>query len=179
MGISFENFETIHKNDFYKKIRIESENILSFLEETQKQLLKLFDSNFQSLEEVENFLKKISLPNKFVCAKSISDIPGWTCKECDKYTDSIFCHECYKKSKHLHKGHHLYFLPNSGGMCGCGEPEALHIFCPEHSGPHMTQIEIDDYISKVFKKDLLDKLKNYFDIFFKKILYFLRKFLII
>ena len=173
MGISFEHFETIHKNDFYKKIRIESENILSFLEETQKQLPKLFDSNFQSLDEVENYLKKISLPNKFVCAKSISDIPGWTCKECDKYTDSIFCHECYKKSKHLHKGHHLYFLPNSGGMCGCGEPEALYIFCPEHSGPHMTQIEIDDYISKVFKKDLLDKLKNYFDIFFKKISYYL------
>ena len=159
-------------NPLYNKMNKESEDILEFLHKSTKEFSKLFGQNFNSLIKVGTYLKQISLPNKYVCAKHIDKIPGWTCKECSKYTDSIFCHECYKKSKHLHKGHHLFFLPNSGGMCGCGEPEALYTFCPDHSGPHMSQEEIDEYISKVFEKNLLDKLKSFFDKLFKKLSYY-------
>ena len=172
MNNSLENIENVQKNELYKKVFIETKNILKFLQESINEFPKLFDNNFKSLEDVEQYLINTSLPNKYVCAKYIHDIPGWTCKECSKYTDSIFCHECYKKSKHLHKGHHLYFLPNSGGMCGCGEPEALFTFCPDHSGPHITQEEIDEHIAKVFKKEILDKLKLFFNKFFEKLSYY-------
>ena len=172
MEISFENIPNLQKDQLYKKMDLESINILKYIKEEFNKFPKLFDTNYESINEVENYLKSISLPNKYVCAKQIKSLPGWTCKECAKYTDSIFCHECYKKSKHLHKGHHLFLLPNSGGMCGCGEPEALFTFCPEHSGPHMTQEQIDEFISKVFEKELLDKLKNFFEIIFEKLSYY-------
>ena len=168
-----ENISFVHEEDkTYGRMNEESIDIIKYLKEELKQFPKLFDNNYETMEEVEIYLKNISLPNKYVCAKYIQDLPGWTCEECAKYTDSIFCYECYKKSKHLHKGHHLKFLPNSGGMCGCGEPEALFTFCPDHSGPHKTQEQIDDYISKVFKKELLEKLKNFFDKIFVKLSYY-------
>ena len=177
MDISSDNISLIEEEPsfpLYNKIEKESKNILEFLTESTKEFIKLFNQNFNSIIEVGTYLKQISLPNKYVCSKHIDKIPGWTCKECSKYTDSIFCHECYKKSKHLHKGHHLYFLLNSGGMCGCGEPEDLYTFCPDHSGPHMSQEQIDEYISKVFEKDFLNKLKIFFDKLFKKLsLYFI------
>ena len=158
----------INDNSLLNKIHTESKNISIYFNESIKQFPKLFNDNFQTLDEALKYLKEISSPNKYVCAKLIKDIPGWTCTECSKYTDSIFCHDCYKKSKNLHKGHHLYFLPNSGGMCGCGEPEALYTFCPEHSGPHIEQKQINEFISKIFPKDILEKIKPFFNKFFLK-----------
>ena len=114
MEISFENAPNIQQDKLYKKMNEESINMLKYIKEEFNKFPKLFDSNYESIIVVENYLKSISLPNKYVCAKQIKSLPGWTCKECAKYTDSIFCHECYKKSKHLHKGHHLFLLPNSG-----------------------------------------------------------------
>ena len=167
--VSSQNIKNV---ELYNKVYKESLNIFSYLKQSIGQFPKLLDENFKALEETKNYLINISLPNKYVCAKHIHDIPGWTCKDCGKYTDSIFCHECYKKSKHLHKGHHLYFILNSGGMCGCGEPEALQTFCPDHSGPHMTQELIDEYISKTFNEELLKKLKNFFDDIFERLSYY-------
>ena len=153
-------------NSFFLKIHKESEIICFYLNESIKQFPKLFNEKFETLEEALNLLKEISLPNNYVCANIIKEVPGWTCTECSKYTDSIFCHDCYKRFKHVHKEHHLFFLPKSGGMCGCGEPEAMHKFCPQHSGPHIDQIQINEYISKVFQKDILEKLKLFFNTFF-------------
>ena len=155
-------------NSFFLKIHKESEIICFYLNESIKQFPKLFNEKFETLEEALNLLKEISLPNNYVCANIIKEVPGWTCTECSKYTDSIFCHDCYKRFKHVHKEHHLFFLPKSGGMCGCGEPEAMHKFCPQHSGPHIDQIQINEYISKVFQKDILEKLKLFFNTFFLK-----------
>ena len=151
-----------NENSFYQKIHKETESIFSYLVESIKEFPSILKSDFKTLEESINYLKEISIPNKYVCAKYIHELPGWTCEECSKYTDSIFCHECYKKSKNLHKNHHLYFLPNSNGMCGCGEPEALFTFCPQHSGPHSDQKEINDYISQVFPSKILKQLKIFF-----------------
>ena len=169
MEISNDNKKNVQNNTVYKKLNIETQKILSFLSDSILAFPQIFNQNYSSLDEVQNFLKTISLPNKYVCAKYIDQFPGWTCKECARYTDSVFCFECYKKSKELHKGHHIYLLPSSGGMCGCGEPEALNTFCPEHCGPHMTQKDIDEYISKVFSEELLEKLNNYFGKIFEEL----------
>ena len=53
-------------------------------------------------------------------------------------------------------------------MCDCGDPDSLNIYCPEHSGPYTTQEQIDDYISKIFKKKILDKLKDFFEKLFSR-----------
>ena len=158
----------LKNNSLYQKIYNETNNIFLYLNESIKEFPKIFKKDFETLDELLKYLKEISIPNKYVCAKYINKIPGWTCNECSKYTNSIFCHECYKKSKHLHKDHHLYFLPLSGGMCGCGEPEALYTFCPEHSGPHIQQNQINEYISKVFQNEILEKIKLFFNQFFQK-----------
>ena len=169
----FKNNELLNKNNlFFQKVYIETQNISKYFNEKIIEFPKLFNENYTTLDEALNYLKQISLPNKYVCANYIKEIPGWTCKECSKYTDSIFCHDCYKQSKEIHKNHHLYFLPNSGGMCGCGEPEALYNFCPEHSGPHINKKQINDYISTIFEKKILDNLNSFFNIFFQKFSYY-------
>ena len=160
--------ETLSENPLYKKINTETEKIAFFLEKSFDEFPKLIDSNFNTFDESLNYLKNVTIPNKYVCAKDIHSIPGWTCQDCAKYTDSIFCHDCYKKSKNLHKDHRLYFLPNSGGMCGCGEPEALYTFCPEHNGPHTDKEQIREFISKVFPNEILEKLNIFFKQFFQE-----------
>jgi len=160
--------ETQSENPLYKKLNIETEKIALFLEKSFVEFPKLFDSNFNTFDNSLNYLKNVTIPNKYVCAKDIHSIPGWTCQDCAKYTDSIFCHDCYKKSKNLHKDHRLYFLPNSSGMCGCGEPEALYTFCPEHNGPHTEKEQIDEFISKVFPSEILEKLNTFFKQFFQE-----------
>ena len=109
------------------------------------------------------YLEEKAIPNKFVCARVIDTIPGWRCEECSKYENAIYCNDCFKKSKHLHKEHKVYFLPNSSGMCDCGDPDSLYNFCPEHSGPYVNQKQKDEYISKVFPSDILNKLILFFD----------------
>ena len=160
------------RNLLFEKISVETQNISKYLNESINEFPKLFNENYTTLNDSLDYLKNIALPNKYVCAHYIKEIPGWTCKECSKYTDSIICHDCIKQSKEIHKNHHLYFLPYSGGMCGCGEPEGLYNFCPEHSGPHINQNQINEYISKIFEKNILDKLKTFFNIFFQKFSYY-------
>ena len=48
-------------------------------------------------------------------------------------------------------------------MCDCGDPDSLYVYCPEHSGPFKTQEQINDYLLKVFSKEILDKLKDFFE----------------
>ena len=82
--------------------------------------------------------------------------------ECSKYANTIYCNDCYLKSKHLHRNHTIQFLYSANGMCDCGDPDSLYVYCPEHSGPFKTQEQINDYISKIFSKEVLDKLNDFF-----------------
>ena len=122
-----------------------------------------FLSKLNNFHDALNYLEKTAIPNKLVCAGVIETIPGWRCVECSKYENAIYCNDCFKKSKHLHKDHKVYFLPSSGGMCDCGDPDSLNIFCPDHSGPYVKQNQIDEYISKAFSNDVLNKLNHFFD----------------
>jgi hypothetical protein len=150
------------KNEFYNLIKNETKKVYSFLDNSIKTFHKLFKANLKDFEDCLKYLEKIAVPNKCVCAAVIDNIPGWRCIECSKYENSIYCNDCYKKSKNLHKNHKVVYLYSSSGMCDCGDPDSLTTFCPEHIGPHSNQKKIDEYITKKFKKDVLVNLNKFF-----------------
>ena len=154
------------ENTFYNKIYKETKEISLYLDESINNFHLLFDKNLKDFEDCLKYIESISIPNKCVCAGVIETIPGWRCSDCSKYGNSIYCNDCYLKSKHLHKNHKVYFLYSSSGMCDCGDPNSLYTYCPEHSGPFKDQEQINDYISKVFPSEILQKLNEFFEIFF-------------
>ena len=158
------------KNEYYDKINLETKIIYYYLMNSINNFHHIFQNNLliKNFNDVLIYLEKNAIPNKCVCAGLIDTIPGWRCIDCSKYENTIYCSNCFLKSKHLHKDHKIYFLHSSSGMFDCGDPDSLYIFCPEHSGPFINQKQIDEYISKNFKEDILNKLNVFFDDFFAK-----------
>ena len=118
------------RNNLYTKIENETSKIYLYFIGRTTEFPKIFEKNFLSLEEAYNYLKTISIPNKCECAGIIDTVPGWRCVDCSKYENTIYCSNCYLNSKHLHKNHKVEFLYSSGGMCDCGDPDSLYMFCP-------------------------------------------------
>ena len=154
--------------NLYAKVNKETLLIGTYLDESINNFHKLFDNNLNSFNEVLKHLEKISIDNKCVCSAVIGNKPAWRCIDCCKYESAIYCSNCYIKSKNLHKNHKLYYLYSTGGMCDCGDPDSLNIFCPEHKGPFSDQNKIDSYISSIFSKETLCNLNKFFDEFFLK-----------
>ena len=142
-------------NQLYTIIHNETKIISKYFDDSIKKFHLLFDKKLKDFDDCLAYLEKNAVPNKCVCAGVIDTIPGYRCIDCSKYKNSIYCHECYLKSKELHKNHKVVFLPNTSGMCDCGDPDALYTFCSQHSGPYLEQKQIDDYISKNFEKTWL------------------------
>ena len=156
------------KNILYNKVYSETQKMYLYLMKSIKEFHKIFQANLLSFEDALQYLEKNAIPNNCVCAGVIETIPGWRCVDCSKYENAIYCSDCFKKSKHLHKNHKTYFLYSSGGMCDCGDPDSLYTFCPDHTGPFNNQKEINEYVSKSFPKNILDNLYLFFDeLFFK------------
>ena len=132
--------------ELYSQINSSTLKISSYFEKAIRKFPSLFENNLKSFEECLSHLKKISIPNNCVCAGIIDTIPGWRCIDCSKYENAIYCNDCYLKSKDLHKGHEVYYSLGSKGMCDCGNPDSLNIYCHAHSGPFVEQKQIDDYI---------------------------------
>ena len=153
-------------NSLYNEIESETEKIHSYFMEKTCNFPILFEKDRAILYAVYYYLETNSIPNKCECAGIIDTIPGWRCNDCSHYDTSIYCSKCYIKSKHLHQGHKVYYLRSSGGMCDCGDPDALNIFCVDHCGPYTDQKKIDEIIAKSFPENLLNKLKEFFDEFF-------------
>ena len=148
-------------NSLYNEIENETSKIYLYFKDKTDNFPKIFEK--KSLDEVYEYLASISIPTKCECAGIIDKIPGWRCIDCSKYENTIYCSNCYINSKHLHKNHKVEFLYSSGGMCDCGDPDSLYLFCPEHCGPYTEQKQIDDYIVKSFDKNILQNLKLFFD----------------
>ena len=170
IGDTFKKIETKElsnkDNLSFNYIHNETKDISEFFNDSINKFYLIFDKNFKDFEESLKYLEDIAIPNKCVCAGAIETIPGWRCDDCSKYGNTIYCNDCYIKSKNLHKNHKVFFLYSSSGMCDCGDPDSLYTYCPEHSGPFKDQKQIDDYISKVFSKEILDKLNSFFATFF-------------
>ena len=136
-------------NSFYTSIQTQNSEMMNYLEKQIKKFPEILDPNFKSFSEALNHLQKIAIPNKCVCAGVIDTIPGWRCVDCSKYENSIYCYDCFIKSKEWHKNHEVYYLYSSGGMCDCGDPDSLYRYCKMHSGPYVDQKEIDKYIAQI------------------------------
>ena len=151
----------------YEKINNEILKLSLYLQVSKIKFHKLFNNEkLKSFEDALDYLEKIANQNKCVCATIIDNIPAWRCVDCCKYESAIYCSECYKKSKHLHQNHKIYYLYSSWGMCDCGDPDSLSTFCPDHSGPFSDQDEINKYISSIFSDDIIHNLNTFFDEFF-------------
>ena len=155
-------------NTFYINIQNHNTEMMNYLEKKILKFPKIFNPKFKNFSDALNYLKNIAIPNKCVCAGVIDSIPGWRCVDCSKYENSIYCYDCFIKSKEWHKNHEVYYLYSSGGMCDCGDPDSLYKFCKIHSGPYLDQKEINKYIEKTFSKDILSNLKKFFDDLFQK-----------
>ena len=154
------------KNKLYNLINNKTKEIYSFLDDSIKRFHTLFNDDLKDFDDCLKYLENKAIPNKCICAGVIDNIPGWRCVECSKYENAIYCNECYIKSKDAHKNHKVLYLFSSSGMCDCGDPDSLTTFCPDHSGPLSDQKQIDEYISNSFEKEILDRLKYFFDHFF-------------
>ena len=149
-------------NTLFDNVFDETSKIHLYFEDKLKTFPSLFDSNLKDMTETINYLEKIAIPSNTECTEIIDNIPCWRCLDCTEY-NSIYCSNCYIKSKNLHKEHRVHFLPKIGGMCDCGEPNTFKIFCPEHKGPFTEQKQIDEFINKSFSQEILGKLIYFFD----------------
>ena len=157
------------EDEFNKKIYSETKNMNEYLMKSINNFQKIFTNNKStSFNDFLKYLEKRAIPNNCVCAGVIESIPGWRCADCSTYENSIYCNDCYKNSKDLHKNHTMYFLYSSGGMCDCGDPGSLKTFCPKHTGPFKNAEEIKKFIEKSFNKKEICDLKIFFDEFFYK-----------
>ena len=163
------NKELKTKNtELFLQINSATIKISSYFENCIKKFPSLFNTSLKSFEECLIHLDKCSIPNKCVCASVVDTIPGWHCIECSKYENSIYCNDCYTKSKDLHKGHKILYVNNLRGMCNCGDPDSLYTYCHEHSGPFTEQKDIDDYLQKSLGNELVENMKKFFDEFFSE-----------
>ena len=167
---NYENFQPNLMNIIFKRIlnnKIGSKNnilleniqnetlkIFSYLENKIKKFPELSEKQFSSLEESINYLESIEIPYNCECARVIDNIPGWRCLDCSDFLNSIYCSKCYLKSKEIHKGHKITFLPFLEGLCDCGDPNSLTQFCPDHKGPFNEQKQIDEFIEKSFPPNI-------------------------
>ena len=166
-------FEIIKKEELktknielYSKIDTATKNIATYFEKSVTLFPSLFECGLESFNDSLIYLEKIAIPNNCVCAGVIDDIPGWRCKDCSIFENTVYCNDCFKISQDLHKGHSIFYLPNCIGMCDCGDPLALKIYCKNHSGPFTEQKQIDDYIQKSFGDKIVENLRKFFDEFF-------------
>jgi len=181
MGINIEKEETKFKiisnkilktqsNPLFNNLHEETSLFYLYFEDKINKFKDLFDKDLKSLDNTVDYLESIALSHNCKCSDIIDSLPGWKCLDCSEL-DSIYCSNCYIKSKDLHKGHKIHFLPKSEkttGRCDCGDPNNLKVFCPEHKGSFKDMKEIDEFIEKSFPTDILSKLHSFFDDLFLK-----------
>ena len=153
-------------NKLYSQIYSSTIKLSSYFEKSVEKFHSLFESDLESFEECLDYIEKKSIPNKCVCAGIIDKIPGWRCVDCSKYENTIYCNDCYLNSKDWHKGHKVYYLYSSVGMCDCGDPDSLYQNCREHSGPFKEKKEMEVYIHQRFGTKIVENLRQFFDEFF-------------
>ena len=157
---------TTKDNELYKQIHSATIKLSTYFEKSVEKFPSLFEANLKRFDECLTYLEKIAVPNKCVCAGVVDAIPGFRCADCSKFENTIYCYDCFQNSQDLHKGHKLYYLFYSIGMCDCGDPLALNTYCHEHSGPFTEQSQIDNYVQKSFGNKVVENLTKFLDEFF-------------
>ena len=113
--IEIRDLET-KNTELYSQINSATVKISSYFESSIKKFPSLFEANLKTFDESLIHLQKTSIPNKCVCAAVVEDIPGWHCVDCSKYSNSLYCNNCYINSKDLHKNHKVVYIYDSKGI---------------------------------------------------------------
>ena len=157
-------------NPLFTNMHEETSILYSYFEDKINTFKDLFEKDLKTLDNTVDYLESNALSHNGKCTEIIDSLPGWKCLDCSEL-DSIYCSNCYIKSKNLHKGHKIHYLPKSEkttGRCDCGDPNNLKVFCPEHKESFKDMKEIDEFIEKSFPNDILPKLNSFFDELFLK-----------
>ena len=142
------------------------------MEETSLLLLQKLKESFIKFSQIfsydipdNSFFKYLKTQEKEsnqICAKKLSNVGGWECKNCGKDSTCIICIECYENSKEKHIGHQLKYKNNVSGCCDCGDPDAWNekSFCSKHSGIFNNDNDIDQYIKSCFDDNTINNIQN-------------------
>ena len=114
-------------NPLFTNMHEETSILYSYFEDKINTFKDLFEKDLKTLDNTVDYLKSNALSHNGKCTEIIDSLPGWKCLDCSEL-DSIYCSNCYIKSKNLHKGHKIHYLPKSEkttGRCDCGDPNTI------------------------------------------------------
>ena len=120
-------------------------------------LLYLKIVNLNSYEELKRMFELLELDTNSICGKDVTNIGGWSCADCTRSDNSIYCQECWSQMKDKHINHNIIFTKIiDNGTCDCGDHNYIDskYFCPKHKGIFTSDMMIKEYI----KKSLGEKL---------------------
>ena len=113
--------------------------------------------NLNSYEELKRMFELLELDTNSICGKDVTNIGGWSCADCTRSDNSIYCQECWSQMKDKHINHNIIFTKIiDNGTCDCGDHNYIDskYFCPKHKGIFTSDLMIKEYI----KKSLGEKL---------------------
>ena len=117
--------------------------------------------NLNSYEELRKMFELLELNTNSLCGKDLSNIGAWTCADCIRSENSIYCQECWSQMKDKHKNHNIIFTKLvDNGTCDCGDHNYIDkkYFCPEHKGIFQSDLMIKKYIKESLGENLSLKL---------------------
>ena len=139
--------------------------------------------NLNSYEELRKMFELLNLDTNSICAKEMVNCGAWSCDDCIRSDNSIYCQECWSQMKDKHINHNIRFKKvGIDGTCDCGDHNYIDskYFCPKHKGIFTSDMMIKEYIKKSLGEKLplnlisinqimFDNMANYFiqEIYYK------------
>ena len=132
--------------------------------------------NLNSYEELRKMFELLNLDTNSICAKEMVNCGAWSCDDCIRSDNSIYCQECWSQMKDKHINHNIRFKKvGIDGTCDCGDHNYIDskYFCPKHKGIFTSDMMIKEYLKKSLGEKLplnlisinqimFDNMANYF-----------------
>ena len=136
----------------------------------EKILINYLDTiNVKTIDQMNLFFALLELDSNTICGCKMEGVGAWRCEDCVNTENTIFCQECWSKTKEKHANHNIVFLNRVNGTCDCGDHNCIDkkYFCPKHIGIFENDAEINDYILDCLGEKVSGALKLANDILFR------------
>ena len=136
----------------------------------EKILINYLDTiNVKTIDQMNLFFALLELDSNTICGCKMENVGAWRCEDCVNTENTIFCQECWSKTKEKHANHNIVFLNRVNGTCDCGDHNCIDkkYFCPKHIGIFENDAEINDYILDCLGEKVSGALKLANDILFR------------